>query len=107
MASRRRVACCVGEYRLTKDADDDLLAMFLYGFEMFGLAGAQDYRDGMIRCFALLADNPRLGRRADQFATGARRHEHARHIVFYQEQPDGVLIIGIIHERSVRRLGDV
>jgi toxin ParE1/3/4 len=96
----------MSEYRLTQDADDDLLKMFVYGFETFGLAQAEAYRDGMIQCFELLADNPRLGRKADQFSSGARRHEHARHVIFYEERPDGVLIIGIIHERSIRRLRD-
>lgn len=52
----------MGDYRLTRDADADLLRMFIDGFEMFGAARAEEYRDGMTRCFALLADNPRLGR---------------------------------------------
>ncbi len=38
----------MAEYRLTRDADDDLLNMFLYGFETFGPAQADAYRDGMI-----------------------------------------------------------
>jgi toxin ParE1/3/4 len=59
----------------------------------------------MTRCFERLAENPRMGRKADEFAAGARRHEHARHVIFYDEQADGVLIIAIIHERSMRGLG--
>ena len=94
----------MGDYRLTKDADGDLLKMFIYGLETFGLAQAEEYREGMARCFELLADNPRLGRKADEFAAGARRHEHARHIIFYDEQPTGVLITAVVHERSMRRL---
>ncbi|HTV32531.1 MAG TPA: type II toxin-antitoxin system RelE/ParE family toxin [Methylocella sp.] len=51
----------------------------------------------MIQCFELLAANPRIGRKADEFSPGSRRHEHAHHVIFYNEQPDGVLITGIIH----------
>ncbi len=94
----------MSEYRLTKDADADLLEVFIYGFETFGPIHAEDYRDNMTRCFKLLAENPKLGRKADDFAPGARRHEHARHVIFYDEQPYGVLITAIIHERSIRRL---
>jgi toxin ParE1/3/4 len=94
----------MNEYRLTKEADADLLKLFIYGFETFGLRQAEDYRDSMTRCFGLLAENPRMGRTADQFAPGARRHEHAQHIIFYDDQPYGVLITAIIHERSIRRL---
>ena len=99
----RGAGFCMSEYRLTEDADADLLKMFIYGFETFGFAQAEAYRESMTQCFQLLADNPRLGRKADEFALGSRRHEHAQHVIFYDEQPDGVLITGIIHERSVRR----
>lgn len=93
----------MSEYRLTKDADADLLDIFLYGLE-FGLTRAEDYRNSLARCFELLAAHPNLGRKTDEFAPGARRHEHARHVIFYDEQPDGVLVTAIIHERSIRRL---
>ena len=94
------------EYRLTKAAEDDLLDMFIYGFEAFGRRQAEEYRCGMIRCFDLLAENPRLGRGVEQFAAGARRHEHAQHVIFYDEQSYGVRIIGIVHVRSIHRLLD-
>jgi len=42
--------------------------MFIYGFETFGLAQAEAYREGMVQCFELLAATPRLGRKADQFS---------------------------------------
>lgn len=94
----------MNEYRLTRDADADLLELFLYGLETFGPAQAEDYRDSMRRCFELLADNPKLGRTVDELAPGARRHEHARHVIFYDEQLEGVLITAIIHQRSIRRV---
>ena len=50
----------MAEYRLTREAEADLLKMLLYGFEAFGLAQAEDYRDGIVQCFELLAENPRL-----------------------------------------------
>jgi len=94
----------VPEYRLTRAAEDDVLDAFIYGLEAFGPAKAGDYRQDLARCFALLADNPRLGRKADMAAPGARRHEHGRHVIFYEEQPYGVLILAVIHERSIRGL---
>jgi toxin ParE1/3/4 len=93
----------MSEYRLTKAAEDDLLNAFIYGFESFGRPQAEQYRDGMIHCFQLLADTPHMRRRADDFAQGSRRHEHGRHVIFYDEKSYGVLIIAVIHERSLRR----
>jgi len=71
-------------------------------FETFGLAQTEDYREDMRRCFQLLAGNPRLGRKADEFAPGARRHEHGRHVIFYDEQPYGVLIIATESAKNTR-----
>lgn len=55
----------MGEYRLTKDADADLLKIFLYEFETFGLAQAEEYRESTRqRSWAALTfascDNARL-----------------------------------------------
>ena len=94
----------MNEYRLTRAADADLLELFIYGFETFGLVQAEDYRNDMTRCFELLAANPKLGREADELAPGARRHEHARHVIFYDEQPYGVLVTAVLHERRIHRL---
>lgn len=76
----------MSEYRLTKDADADLLEVFIYGFETFGPIHAEDYWDSITRCFGFLAENPKRGRKADDLAPEARRHEHTRHIIFYDEQ---------------------
>jgi toxin ParE1/3/4 len=96
----------MAKYRLTKEAENDLLKIFLYSFEIFGLAQAEEYRKDIIQCFELLAENPRLGRNADKFAPGARRHEQAHHVIFYDAQSDGVLVICIVHERSMPRAGN-
>jgi len=93
----------MGEVRLTRNADDDLLQLFLYGFDAFGLTKAQEYRDGVVQCFELLADYPRIGRLADETGLDMRRHEHAHHVIFYMEIPEGVLITAIIHQRQLPR----
>ncbi|MCE7030379.1 type II toxin-antitoxin system RelE/ParE family toxin [Jiella avicenniae] len=58
----------------------------------------------MFEVFALLARNPRLGRPAEAIAPGVRRHEYRSHVILYEEMPDGVLILAVVHGRSVRRL---
>ena len=94
----------MSNYRLTVRAEDDLLDIFLFGLEQFGLMQAERYKAGFERCFTILADNPKLGRTANAVAPGLRRHEHESHIVLYEEAEDGVLIVALVHGRSVRRL---
>lgn len=94
----------MGEYRLTQRADDDLVDLFVFGLDHFGEAQARRYQTGLERCFSLLAGNPGLGRRADRVSQGLRRHEYETHVIFYVETRDGVLIVAVIHGRSVRGL---
>ena len=91
-------------YRLSRRADQDLFEIFRFGIETFGLLQAEQYQTDLTHCFDLLAQNPRLGRPADIIAPGLRRHEHARHIILYEIETDGVLILTILHQRRLLHL---
>jgi toxin ParE1/3/4 len=94
----------VTRYGLSKRATNDLYEVFLYGYEQFGVAQAEAYAERLHHVFQLLAENPRMGRAASVIASGIRRHEHGAHIVLYKPSRDGVTILRIVHNRSVRRL---
>jgi toxin ParE1/3/4 len=51
-----------------------------------------------------LADNPHMGRLSDTIRAGLRRHEHGSHVVIYKEHPDHVLIVAVVHGRSITGL---
>ena len=95
---------CVNNYRLSTQAENEILDIFLYGIERFGLNQARLYKDGMESCFQLLGNNPRMGRSATIVGEGIRRHEHGSHVIFYETDGSGVLILTIVHGRSIRRL---
>ena len=62
----------------------------------FGLAQAQDYVLGLHDCCQVLADNPALGRNAEQLAPQLRRFEYRSDVVFYMEQGSGVFVIRVL-----------
>lgn len=45
-----------------------------------------------------------MGRKADVIRPGVHRHEHASHVILYEVSDGGVLILAIVHARSIRRL---
>ncbi|MEH6691814.1 MULTISPECIES: type II toxin-antitoxin system RelE/ParE family toxin [Pseudorhizobium] len=92
------------EFRLTQQADRDLLDIFIYGLEVFGIRQAEHYGDDLHSCFQLLADNPRMGRLAPALGEQVRRHEHHSHVILYEEASFGILILAIIHSRVVQRM---
>lgn len=83
-------------YRLTKEADKDLVDIYEYGIFNFGLKKAQTYLLGLHQCFQSLADVPSVGRSADELASKLRRFEYQSHVVFYQVECDGVLIVRVL-----------
>lgn len=91
-------------YRLTRRAKDDLFDIFVYGYDRFGAQQAEIYAAGLEHAFELLAANPRMGREARSIGPAVRRHEHVSHIILYEEAPPGILILAIVHSRSVLRL---
>lgn len=101
---RQRVVSCVNNYRLSTQAENEILDIFLYGIEQFGLSQARLYKDGLESCFQLIGNNPRMGRPAASVGEGIRRHEHGSHVIFYEIDGSGVLILTIVHARSIRHL---
>lgn len=94
----------MGSYHLTEDAEADLLEVFLYGLEAFGAVQAAEYKTSLAYCFQLIADNPGMDRLARNLGPGVRRYEHAQHVIFYEEEPGSVPILGVVHGRSIRNL---
>ncbi len=89
----------MAKYRFSRRAATDLEAIAEYTIERFGIEQARRYRNELRTCFAQLADNPRLGRRAEQLSTGLRRYEHRSHLIFYQVTGAQVLIVRVLHYR--------
>ncbi len=95
-------------YRFTRQATADLKDIYRYGRRRWGRALAERYAHQLQQCFTLLATQRYAGRRRDElqpadlysFAQGS-------HVVFYQPQPYGVLIVRILHRRQdvARHLG--
>jgi len=82
----------------------DLEAIAEYSIERFGIEQARHYRDQLRASFDQLAENPELGRRAEQLSAGLRRYEHCSHIIFYQAVDSEFLIVRVLHYRmDVRR----
>ena len=94
----------MGDYRLSRRAATDLEDIADYTIKQFGVRQARVYRDSLKSCFQRLANNSKMGRKAEQLASGLRRFEHQAHIIFYTLDEGGVYIVRVLHSRvDVRR----
>ncbi|MFH1793784.1 MAG: type II toxin-antitoxin system RelE/ParE family toxin [Pseudomonadota bacterium] len=94
----------MSEVRLSKRAGANLRDIYLFGIEQFGRRQAEKYRLELDECFAMLARHPRIGRTSQSIRAGVRRHEHGSHVILYREENDGILIVAVLHSRSIRGL---
>lgn len=83
-------------YRLSRLADKDLVQIFGYTIETFGVDQARAYKAELEAIFALIAGHPSIGRDVSELRPGLRRHEHAAHVIFYSQTVDDVFVVRVL-----------
>ena len=93
----------MADFRLSQRAENDLIEIYDYTEQTFGVYQAEAYHAGLERTFDLLAHFPRIGRLMDEIAPRVRRYRFQAHMVFYSEESEFVLIRAVLHQtREIR-----
>jgi len=88
-------------YELSGAAERDLEAIAVYTVETFGIEQALTYRDGLVRSFEFLAENPKSARLRHEIKPPVRAHRFRSHLIFYDVLPDGgIFILRVRHGRE-------
>jgi toxin ParE1/3/4 len=98
----------VAGFRLSVRAEKDLMDICGYTLRTWGEGQASKYIDGLETCCQRVADDPGLGRACDDIRPGLRRMEQGQHVIFYRQEPAGIVILRILHRRMLpeRHLAD-
>lgn len=86
-------------YKLSKQAERDLIAIWDYTIEQWGEAQADSYLQAMQAAIRLLVDNPDLGLSRESLRSGYRSYCHGKHVIFYRPYSYGVRVIRVLHQR--------
>jgi toxin ParE1/3/4 len=97
----------MARFRFSRRAEVDLYNIGLYTFRTWGAAQADRYICQLEDCCQLIADNPALGRLCHEIRPALRRMEQDKHVVFYREEPGGILISRILHQRVLPEEQDI
>ena len=84
-------------WRLAQRADDDILAVYLQGYEMFGERQADRYHDELHALFQKLADHPGMARVRSEIDPPVRAFSFKAHVVIYEDAPDGIVVLSVRH----------
>jgi toxin ParE1/3/4 len=78
-------------------ADRDLQRILRH-IAIDNLSAALDWLDDMLRVFALLANEPRVGEAVKTRRLGAvRRFTHGNYVIYFRPLRDGVRIVRVFH----------
>jgi toxin ParE1/3/4 len=86
----------VKKYKLTPAAKEDLIDVWNYTLEKWGLPQAEKYLLGIETQLEKLADNPDLGKHRREIHSGYYSFPVNKHVVFYLKAVDHIQIIGIL-----------
>ncbi len=87
-------------YKLTPAADQDIVEIWRYTFETWGVEKANNYLDQIEKCLSNLVDQPSLGKKRDEIRKDYRSFHVGHHLIFYrlnQEKP--IEVARVLHER--------
>jgi len=87
-------------YKLSREADKDIEAIFDYTELEYGLQQAADYTSQFSTVFHQLTEEPKLGRARNEIKNGLRSLVQNKHIIFYRNLKDHIRIVRILHSRS-------
>jgi toxin ParE1/3/4 len=84
--------------QFSKRALQELAGIDAYSSEEWGEAQADRYLGQLQAFFAMLLENPRIGRDCGRIRPGLRRMEHGKHVVFYRLNDSGIRVSRILHQ---------
>ena len=85
-------------FYLTRQAEEDVIGIYLYTAETFGMAQADSYHEKLQAAFCLLGEQPLIARERTEIDPPVRIHPCGAHIIIYTLSTDGsVLIVRVRH----------
>ena len=84
---------------ITSDAEQDLVDIYLYGIEHFGVNQADRYSELLHARIGTIAGNPSFGSDYGFVRDGLRRYESVAHAIYFQRIAEGVRILRVLHGR--------
>jgi len=85
-------------FKLSVEAEDDIIAIAEQGVRLFGAGQAKRYHDELFALLDLIAANPRIARERDEIDPPVRIHPFKAHLIVYRiEDDEKIFVIRIRH----------
>lgn len=85
-------------FKLSVEAEEDIIAIAEQGVRVFGSAQARRYHDELFAVLDLIAANPRIAHEREEISPPVRIHPFKAHLIIYRiEELEAILVIRIRH----------
>ena len=88
-------------YRLTSDAQSDLINIRNYTLEHWGRQQSQKYLTGIRQTIRLLSETPTIGKRRPDVALDVFSFPHVSHVIYYTLHERQLIVFGVLHKSMV------
>jgi toxin ParE1/3/4 len=88
-------------YRLTPDAQSDLIEIRRFTVKQWGTAQSKKYLLELRNTIRLLTDTPSLGRSRPEVGSNVLSFPHVSHVIYYVLHEQQLVVFGVLHKRMV------
>jgi toxin ParE1/3/4 len=88
-------------YRLTPDAQTDLIEIRRFTVKQWGTAQSQKYLLELRQTIRLLAETPSLGKSRPDVGSSVLSFPHVSHVIYYVAHEQQLIVFGVLHKRMV------
>jgi len=94
----------MADYQLSNTAKSDLIRIYHYGVEKFGMTQADKYFDTFFKYFAIISEQPYAFERIDYIKKGYRRCACGTDSIYYKIENDNVEIMAIVGSQDLNNI---
>ncbi len=91
-------------FRLTSDAQSDLIEIRHYTLHKWGAEQSKKYIAGLLQSITTLSDNLLIGTKREDIFHNAYSFPHGMHMIYYLEQCNKLIIFAVLHQTMVPQL---
>ena len=87
----------MSRFRLSKEASEDLIAIYIQGHDRFGPLQTDRYQHELTAQYERMGAFPRLARLRLDYEPPVRVFAYKAHVIIYDEEPEGIVIQRVRH----------
>ncbi len=91
----------MSHYRLTPDAQSDLIDIRRYTLEQWGEPQSKKYLTELRHTIRILAESPSLGKLRPEAGINVLSFPHASHVIYYVLHEKQIVVFSVLHKRMV------